>query len=155
MTAIAAASTRSIAGPRRTRCSRPSTPPAASCAPCAGFRTNTPLQALATLNDEGFFEFARALAVRLRTEAAPATVDGRLSYGFRLVTSRLPTATELTRLRAYYAETRQRYAATPAAAAEALARPTGTTVTADDIDLAAWTMVGNVLLNLDETVTKG
>jgi len=118
-------------------------------------RTNTPLQALATLNDEGFFEFARALAVRLRTEAAPATVDARLSYGFRLVTSRLPTATELTRLRAYYAETRKRYAATPAAAAEALGRPTGTATTADDIDLAAWTMVGNVLLNLDETVTKG
>jgi hypothetical protein len=118
-------------------------------------RTNTPLQALATLNDTGFFEYARALATRMRAEASPATVDARLTLGFRLVTSRAPTAQELARLREFHAQARARYAKTPAEALEALGLTAGTTPTADQIDLAAWTMVGNVLLNLDETVTKG
>ena len=117
-------------------------------------RTNTPLQALATLNDEGFFEHARGLAGGMRKEAGP-TVDGRLSYGFRLVTSRLPSTTELDRLRAFHTQAQARYAAAPGEAAKALDLPKDTKVTADEIDLAAWTMVGNVLLNLDETVTKG
>ncbi len=118
-------------------------------------RTNTPLQALATLNDEGFFELARALGRRMREEAKPATVDARLTLGFRLVTSRTPTAAELDRLRAFHADTARRYAAAPDEAAAALDLPKGTKVTGAEIDLAAWTMVGNVLLNLDETVTKG
>jgi len=117
-------------------------------------RSNTPLQALATLNDEGFFELARAFAQRLRTEA-PASVDARLTLGFRLVTSRVPSAAELTRLRAFHAQARERYAASPSEAAKALALGTGTAVTADHVDRAAWTMVANVLLNLDEAVTKG
>jgi hypothetical protein len=118
-------------------------------------RTNTPLQALAALNDEGFFDHARALAARMRTDAKPATVDARLTLGFRLVTSRRPSAAELGRLRAFHAQAQARYAAAPGEAAEALDLPQGTKVTRDEIDLAAWTMVGNVLLNLDETVTKG
>ncbi|AMY08006.1 Planctomycete cytochrome C [Luteitalea pratensis] len=118
-------------------------------------RTNTPLQALATLNDQGFFELARALAARIRTEAPRETVDARISFGFRLVTSRLPSAAELERLRAFQTQTRQRYAAAPGEAAEALGLTKDTKVTADELDLAAWTMVANVLLNLDETVTKG
>jgi hypothetical protein len=117
-------------------------------------RTNTPLQALATLNDQGFFEHARALATRMRKEGG-STVDARLSYGFRLVTSRLPDTTELSRLRAFHVKATGHYAAAPTEAAEALGRAKDTKVTADDIELAAWTMVGNVLLNLDETVTKG
>jgi hypothetical protein len=118
-------------------------------------RTNTPLQALATLNDTGFFDHARALGTRMRTEAVPATVDARITLGFRLVTSRLPTATELARLRTFHAQARDRYAKAPAEALEALGLKPGTRPTADELDLAAWTMVGNVLLNLDETVTKG
>ncbi|WP_239491989.1 PSD1 and planctomycete cytochrome C domain-containing protein [Luteitalea sp. TBR-22] len=118
-------------------------------------RTNTPLQALATLNDTGFFEFARALATRIRTEAPGASVDARLTLGFRLVTSRLPTAQELARLRTFHAQARTRYAKVPEEAVKALGLKAGTTLTPDQLDLAAWTMVGNVLLNLDETVTKG
>ncbi|WP_239491988.1 PSD1 and planctomycete cytochrome C domain-containing protein [Luteitalea sp. TBR-22] len=118
-------------------------------------RTNTPLQALATLNDTGFFEYARALATRMRAEASPATVDARLTLGFRLVTSRLPTAQELARLRTFHAQARTRYAKVPGEAIEALGLKAGTALTPDQLDLAAWTMVGNVLLNLDETMTKG
>jgi hypothetical protein len=118
-------------------------------------RTNTPLQALATLNDAGFFELARALADRMRTEAPQATVDARISYGFRLVTSRSPSAAELARLRAFQVQTRQRYGAAPGEAADALGLGKDAKVTADELDLASWTMVANVLLNLDETVTKG
>lgn len=118
-------------------------------------RTNTPLQALATLNDEGFFEHARTLGARIRREAPAPTVDARLTYGFRLVTSRVPTPEELARLRAFHGEALARYAKAPAQAAEALDLPDGARPTKDQIDLAAWTMVGNVLLNLDETVTKG
>jgi len=118
-------------------------------------RTNTPLQALATLNDTGFFEHARALAARVLAEASPSTIEARLTLGFRLVTSRAPTAEELARLRAFHGQARDRYAAAPAEAVEALGLPPGTKPTADQLDVAAWTMVGNVLLNLDETVTKG
>jgi hypothetical protein len=118
-------------------------------------RTNTPLQALATLNDTGLFEYARALGARMRAEASTATVDARITYGFRLVTSRAPTPQELTRLRAFHGQARARYAAAPAEALEALGLAPGATLTPDQLDLAAWTMVGNVLLNLDETVTKG
>jgi hypothetical protein len=118
-------------------------------------RTNTPLQALATLNDQGFFELARALAARMRTGGPRETLDARIAYGYRLVTSRAPTAAELDRLRAFQAQARQRYAAAPVEAAEALGMAEDARITADEIDLAAWTMLANVLLNLDETVTKG
>lgn len=118
-------------------------------------RTNTPLQALATLNDEGFFEHARALGAHIRREAPAASVDARLTYGFRLVTSRAPSAEELSRLRAFHGDALGRYTKTPAQAAQALGLPVGTRLTTDQLDDAAWAMVGNVLLNLDETVTKG
>ncbi|MGI8671542.1 MAG: DUF1549 and DUF1553 domain-containing protein, partial [Luteitalea sp.] len=115
-------------------------------------RTNTPLQALATLNDEGFFDAARALAGRISREADG--VDRRISHGFRLATSRQPDRMELERLRAFYRQSRERYAGEPATVRRALALPADAPVTADHIDLAAWTMVGNVLLNLDESLTK-
>ncbi|HTV03267.1 MAG TPA: DUF1553 domain-containing protein, partial [Luteitalea sp.] len=92
-------------------------------------RTNTPLQALATLNDDGFYELSRILATRLREEAKPATVDGRLTLGFRLVTSRAPTATELGRLRTLLADATKRYTSAPAEAAQALDLPKDAKVT--------------------------
>jgi hypothetical protein len=103
-------------------------------------RTNTPLQALATLNDEGLFELAGALGKRLATEVTGDT-DARLTYGFRIATGRTPTPDELARLRRFFDEARAHY-----------------TVRHDagrDPEAAAWTMVGNVLLNLDEALTKG
>ncbi len=103
-------------------------------------RTNTPLQALAALNDEGLFELAQALGRRMAEEGGP-TVDDRLTLGFRLVTSRTPTEAERARLRRFFEDARSHYTARHDAGL--------------DPDTMAWTMVGNVLLNLDETLTKG
>jgi hypothetical protein len=117
-------------------------------------RTNTPLQALATLNDKVFVEASAALARRIVAEAKGD--EARVTHGFRLCVARGPTAAEQAALRQLYAESLAKYRKDPKAAA-ALARgglpdvPAG----ADAAELAAWTVVANVLLNLDETVTKG
>ncbi len=124
-------------------------------------RTNTPLQALTTLNDPVFFEAARALAARVRKEAG-SNPQARASYAFRLCASRQPTPEELARVVAFYRQQLENYKGDPTAAAEVLGGPiakgksTAPAPAADpaDVDLAAWTMVANVLLNLDETITK-
>ena len=91
----------------------------------------------------------------MRSDAAARTPEARLTLGFRLVTSRLPVAAELERLRAFQRQAKERYASHPAEAREALGLADGEKIDADAIERAAWTMVGNVLLNLDETLTKG
>ena len=68
-----------------------------------------------------------------------------ITYGFRSCTSRMPTASELKRLEALYSTLKKRYASDPAGA-----KKLGGTA-----DRAAWTLVASVLLNLDETITKG
>lgn len=116
-------------------------------------RSNTALQALTTLNDPQFIEAAVGLARRMRREAA-ADPSARITYGFRLATVRLPRGEELGRLLALYREQRANFDQ-DAAAAEKLVKDylqKGETASAD---LAAWTVVANVLLNLDETLTKG
>jgi hypothetical protein len=119
-------------------------------------RTNTPLQALAGLNDEASFEAARALAGRMlgdgrRAEAVPRGVADRAAYGFRLCTSRRPTEAEIARIVASYEE---QLSAVRARAGVA-ARITGLDASNPGLDeRAAWTLVANALLNLDETLTK-
>ena len=118
-------------------------------------RTNTPLQALATLNDPAFVQPAAALARRVLEESKGSVAD-RAIHGFRIVLARKPRSAELGHLVELYAENLERYRRDPAAA-EAMAKA-GPAATADGLDkaeLAAWTVVANVLLNLDETVTKG
>ncbi len=112
-------------------------------------RTNTPLQALAVLNDEAFFEAARGLAQRIVVEGG-ADVRARLIYGFRLCTSRAPKPAELDRLASYYQQQVTELATDPQAAGQIIAPSAKASV----IELAAWSMVANVLLNLDETLTK-
>jgi hypothetical protein len=111
-------------------------------------RTNTPLQALTMLNDEAFFEAARGLARRMVAEPAAAGGErGRAAHGFRIVMSRLPKPQELERLVAAYREHLEHLRAHPERAAQ---------VNGGDaaVELAAWTLVANALLNLDETITK-
>ena len=106
-------------------------------------RTNTPLAALTTLNDPAFFEMARALAKRMVAEAGPSD-SARVRYGFRLTTSRAPMPEELDRLLSWLAKEQKYFAEHQQEAAEL----------AEDAADAPWTMMANVLLNLDEALTK-
>jgi len=120
-------------------------------------RTNTPLQALTTLNDEAYFEAARALAARMIRER-PSDVAQGLSpanlaaYGFRLCVTRTPKPEEVNRIVASYTSQVERFRKEPQAAAKVIAGYAIDGV--DAADQAAWTLVANALLNLDETLTK-
>jgi Protein of unknown function (DUF1553)/Protein of unknown function (DUF1549)/Planctomycete cytochrome C len=123
-------------------------------------RTNTPLQALTTLNDPVFFEAAQAMAWRLEKQAG-TNPAARAAYGFRLCVSRKPTAAELAQILGFYRQELGYYRDHPQAAAQvagrsapAVASAAPAPVLGDEAEAAAWTMVSNVLLNLDETITK-
>lgn len=105
--------------------------------------TNTPLQALTLMNDPAYLEAAKALAGRMMKEGG-ATDSERIGYGFRLCTCRLPEAGEGSRLAKLVRDLRKRYTAKPDEAKKLASGP----------EEAVWTMVANVLLNLDETITK-
>jgi mono/diheme cytochrome c family protein len=150
-------------------------------------RTNTPLQALTTLNDPAYFEAARTMARRILKEGKHDDPD-RVRYGFRLAVSRTPTELEAGRVLAYYQQELAHFRGDRTAALEVLGykeKPAGKERTMKKVEekgekkaeekaekkaeektqpalpppanapeLAAWTMVSNVLLNLDETITK-
>ena len=117
-------------------------------------RTNTPLHALVTLNDVTFVEAARTLAQRVLL--GPATDDdSRLSEAFRRCTSRAPTPNELAVLSRRLQSLRALFAADDAAARKLIA--VGESKASDRLkpaDLAAFTSVASLLLNLDETISK-
>lgn len=116
--------------------------------------TNTPLQALVTLNDPVYVEAAQAVARRIMTEGG-ATAEERAALGFRLCVTRPPTAAEQARLVELYAKTLEKYRQDAAAATQMATDPLGPAPAGLDIaELASWTVVANVLLNLDETLAK-
>ncbi|MCO6458938.1 MAG: DUF1553 domain-containing protein [Pirellulaceae bacterium] len=116
-------------------------------------QTNTPLQALVTLNDPVYVEAAQALARRI--EAAGDSPDEKLVFGFRLCLAREPSEAERASLTRLYEQARQRFAADAEAARHMATQPLGPAPEGSDIaSLAAWTVVGNVLLNLDEMFMK-
>lgn len=94
-------------------------------------RSNTPLQALTTLNEPFFLEIAKGLA-QLTLQEGGFTDDSRITYAFRRCVSRPPQAAELNELKAFLAKQRTRNAD----------------------PLPSWTALARVLLNLDETITK-
>jgi hypothetical protein len=117
-------------------------------------RTNTPLQALVTLNDPAFVEAAQALARRMVTSGGE-TVRDRAFYGFRLSLARSPRDAELDLLEKLYEKSlarfdKEREQATLLATIPLGPLPKGM----DAAELAAWTVVGNVLMNLDEFVAR-
>jgi len=117
-------------------------------------RTNTPLQALVTLNDPVFVEAAQALARRILAEGG-ATAQTQAVYGFRLSLTRPPSEAEIKRLVKLYEDSRAALAADPTKAAALATKPIGPLPAGiDAVDAAAWTVVGNVLLNLDEVLMK-
>jgi hypothetical protein len=116
--------------------------------------TNTPLQALVTLNDPVFVEAAQALARRIVREGGETTSQ-RASFGFRLCVSRPPTATETARLDQILEAAVSMYGEQPEAALTMATDPIGPLPAgADPVELAAWTVLSNVLLNLDESLTR-
>jgi hypothetical protein len=116
--------------------------------------TNTPLQALALLNDTTFVEASRALAERALREGG--TDDRkRVNYAFRLASGRMPEGKEWRVLRDLLRKGRETYRRDEAAALKLLAvgeSPRDKQV--PPAELAAWTTVASVILNLDETITK-
>src|SRR5258706_1225958 len=117
-------------------------------------RNTAPLQALSLMNDVSFLEASRFVGQRMMKEGGAST-DARLAYGFRLVTGRTPSAAERQILRDslqyhldYFSDKKNDVKAFlnqgEARADDSL----------DGRELAAYTSVGSLLLNLDETVTK-
>ncbi len=117
-------------------------------------RTNTPLQALNLLNDPTYVEAARFLAQRMMLEGG-ATIQSRITHGFRLITARLPHPAEMTILQAALARSLREFQTDAAGAAGLLKVGEATTdATLNVAELAAYTAVASTMLNLDETVTK-
>ena len=119
-------------------------------------RTNTPLQALVTLNDPVFVRCAKGLARRMQLSDDGSYKAG-LRTGFRLCVARVPTAEEIAVLRRLHTQAVGSYRNQPAAAEE-LFGPEASVgqpmKNADPAEFAAWLTVANVLLNLDETLMK-
>ena len=116
-------------------------------------RTNTPLQAFVTLNDPVFIETNQAMARRLVSEAK-ATPE-RLALLFKLCLSRAPHAHEVTSLTGLYNDTLTTYRADAADAIKMATDPLGPAPKDADIaELAAWTTIANVVMNLDEFLMR-
>jgi hypothetical protein len=125
--------------------------PSRECCIVRRQRTNTPLQALAALNDPAFFDAARGLALRVLKEG-PASTEGKIEFAFRLCTSRKPRADELALLSAELSRQTEHFGKhQDAAKAVFKGSPAAP---ADAVAAASWTMLSNVLINLDETLTK-
>ena len=117
-------------------------------------RTNTPLQALVTLNDPVYVEAAQALARRMVRDGG-TNIEEQLSYGFRLCLCRPPKPEELTRLVGLYLKALDRFRMDAKGALAMASEPGGKLPEhTDAAPMAAWTVVANVLLNLDETILK-
>lgn len=120
-------------------------------------RSNTPLQALTTLNEVVFLECARTLAVLTLAEGGSDDAT-RLAFAFRRCVSRPPSETEREMLLKLLSQQRTKFAQPDAkpweVAANDLANPPPLPNNTTPSDAAAWTIVARVLLNLDETVTR-
>jgi hypothetical protein len=117
-------------------------------------RTNTPLQALVLMNDPTYVEASRKFAERVLKEAKGN--DERLAYAFRLATARAPSAKEIGILRQVLEKQLVKYQGDEKAALRLLAiGESARDARLAPAEAAAWTIVASVILNLDETVTKG
>ena len=117
-------------------------------------QTNTPLQALALLNDTTYVEAARGLASRMMLESR-GDVEHRLDWGFRVVLSRAATAPERTVLVARYRQVLEHYRGHRKEAGMLVS--IGESPVRQELDtaeLAAYTILASLLLNLDETVMR-
>jgi hypothetical protein len=117
-------------------------------------RTNTPLQALALMNEVTYVEAARALAQRMMKEGGD-TVESRLTTGFRLVTARTPDKETLAVLKSGFERRRKEFNEKPEAAKSLIMQGTSKPdPSLDARELAAYSATASILLNLDRVVTK-
>jgi hypothetical protein len=114
-------------------------------------RSNTPLQALTLLNDEGFLECAQALARRVLSEPSGSDAE-RIRHAFRLALARSPSERESTRLARLLERQRASFAQSPDDAKKLTPAKLPPGIEAKEY--AAWTMLARVLLNLDEFITR-
>jgi hypothetical protein len=121
---------------------------------CAAQRgtSNTPQQALTLLNDPTFVEAARLFAARLLT--AGAGDEARLQQAYRLALARESQPREREALRGLLARQREQYRANPEDAAKLLQTGLAPVPAGDAVELAAWTQVARVILNLQDTITR-
>jgi Protein of unknown function (DUF1553) len=117
-------------------------------------RTQTPLQSLVLMNDPGFVESAAALAERVLREE-PIDLPKRLTRAFRHTLARVPQPDELATLQRAYEQQLTHFRSDPKAAESLLGvGESKRSEAVDKVELAALTAVANVLLNLNETITK-
>ncbi|MBT6158079.1 MAG: DUF1553 domain-containing protein [Planctomycetaceae bacterium] len=118
-------------------------------------QTTTPLQALTLMNNVAFVEAARMLAARMMKQEGSLSPRSRVAWGFRLVTSREPNAGELDLLLSDLAAYQQEFRRQPKSAGTLLAvGEMAFDPTLNTIDLAAYALVANTILNLDESITQ-
>jgi hypothetical protein len=117
-------------------------------------RTNTPLQALALMNDTIFVESARKLAERAMSEGGTKPAE-RITHAFRLAVARKPSESELKVLVEGFKYHLGNYFAEPESANKLVSvGESARAVTLDARELAAYTAVANVILNMDQTITR-
>ena len=116
-------------------------------------RSNTPLQALTTLNEPVFVDAAQALAKRVLKEGG-ASDEERLVYAFRLATARRPTGEESGVLLKLLAKEQHRIADGWLSALDLSGMRGAPLSDTTPTRAAAWSVVTRVILNLDETITK-
>ena len=117
-------------------------------------RSNTPMQALQLMNDVQHVEAARALAQRAMTEGGD-TPESRITFTYRTVLSRAPRAEELPIIRAAFDEHLAAYQKAPAEAAKFIRQGASAPKAGlPEPELAAWTLIANLVLNLDETINR-
>jgi hypothetical protein len=116
--------------------------------------TNTPLQALVTMNDPVYVELSQAFGRRIVREGGATTTD-RARFGLRLALCRPPTEAQVQALVALFEKEQAHYRADAEAAKKLATDPLGALPQGlETADAAAWTVVGNVLLNLDGVLAK-
>ncbi len=117
--------------------------------------TNTPLQAFVTMNDPAYVEMSQALGRRLVKEGGD-TVESRVRYGLQLALARPAKEGQIAALVQLYQQELANYKAQPEDAKKLATEPLGALPAgADSAEMAAWTMVANVLLNMDAVLMKG
>lgn len=120
-------------------------------------RTNTPLQALTLMNDEAYVEAAKSLAARIITDRPQAVPRERIEYAGKLCLARKLSGAEASFLESMLRAEMEHFRSSPAAAQSLIGGfklPQGRETPGDLQRWASWFCVANVLLNLDETITK-